>query len=291
MANRKDILVLGARGNVGSAVLASLRRAGRATCDGEVYAGISARGEAVPPGPLRCANLDHTEQLLAAMEGVDRAFVMVPFGDRMSERMQRVIDCARDAGLAFVVRLSGLAAAEDGPSAMARCQGHLDRMLRDSGIDHCILRCNSFMQNFTGMYCPMLRRGRLSLAQGEGRISFVDTADIGEAAARILCAPDQFSASVLDINGPEALTNRGIAAQIAKVSGRDIEYRPLTEERAREGYRRAGLPEWEVELFSELDRFLGGGGAALSGAPLARVLGRTPTPFAEFAQRHRGCWI
>lgn len=289
MTEKVSVLVTGARGQVGSAVLAGLAENGFVTAGNTVFAGVSHADDAVPVA-ARLANLGDRDTLRSALEGVDRAFLMVPFGATMREQGRNFIDCARDSGVRFIVRLSGLAAAPDSASAMGRLQAEVDALLIASGIDYCILRCNSFMQNFAGMYRPMLQRGRLALAQGEGRIAFVDTRDIGRAAANILCDPQPHARTVLDLNGPQALSNSEVVAQISAVTGRDIEYRPISEDKARAGYQRAGLPDWEVDIFASLDRFLAEGGGEGSPDTLARVLGHAPGSFADFCRCDPSRW-
>ncbi|MFV0278233.1 MAG: NmrA family NAD(P)-binding protein [Parahaliea sp.] len=280
------VLVMGAGGNVGSAVLAGLRQSEGSLA---VYAGRSGSGQRSPLD--RPAPFDDRQQLLAALAGVDRTFLMVPFGGRMREWAQRFVDCALAQGVRFIVRLSGLAAAPDSGSAMGRLQAEVDAIVRDSGIDCCILRCNSFMQNFAGMYRLMLLRDRLALAHGEARISFIDTRDIGRAAANILLDPEPYRGAVLDLDGPEALDNHAVARLIGAAVGREVRYTPISEEKACAGYRRIGLPEWEVEVFRSLDRYLREGHAAGGGDTLAAVLGRPPATLADYVSSYRERWL
>ncbi|WP_157976615.1 NmrA family NAD(P)-binding protein [Parahaliea mediterranea] len=290
MAAAPTLLVMGARGQVGSAVLAGLLDDSVNRAEVRVIAAHSG-SRALPAGcDLRCAPLDDSDALLRALEGVDRAFLMVPFGAAMVERGARFVEAARQQGVGFIVRLSGLAAGLDSASAMGRWQGAVDAELIGSGIDYCILRCNSFMQNFAGLYRPMLLRGRLALAQGAGRSCFIDTEGIGRAAATVLLSPAAYSNTVLDLHGPEALDNGQAVAIIGAASGRAIEYRPISEARARAGYQRAGLPDWEVDVFASLDRFLAADGGVGPAATLRQLLGREPTCFSEFSARRAALW-
>ncbi|TXS89516.1 NAD(P)H-binding protein [Parahaliea maris] len=290
MAGHTSALVTGARGKVGAAVLAALADNGFVGAGNQALAGVSRSGGDLS-AVARVANFGDRDGLRQALAGVDRAFLMVPFGGSMRDHGRNFIDCAKDSGVRFVVRLSGLAAGPDSASAMGRLQSEVDAQLIASGIDYCILRCNSFMQNFSGIYQPMVSRGRLALAQGEGRIAFIDTRDIGRAAANILHNPEPYAGKVLDLNGPELLNNAQVAAQISAATGRDIDYVPISEERARAGYQKAGLPDWEVEVFTSLDRFLAVGGGEGSPDTLARVLGRAPRSFGDFCRDYRASWL
>lgn len=281
-------LVFGARGKVGSAVLAGLKMR---SPERTIVAGISGPHGRLPDIEFCETPLDDASRLSKALSGVDRVFLMIPFGTNMTERLQTFTQCARARGVDFVVRLSGLDARVGSPSAMGRLQGALDLQLLNSGIDCCILRCNSFMQNFSGIYRPMLQKGRLALAQGAGQISFIDCRDIGRAAATILANPDDYRGRVLDLNGPEPLSNNDAVAHINRVTGGAVRYEAITEEKARQGYRRAGLPGWEIDVFLSLDRYLREGGGARSSTPLFTLLGKAPTTFAEFALDYKTLWM
>lgn len=288
------LFVSGSSGHVGSAVLRELMLQARPDAGIEIIAGVSGLGHtSEPPTGVhwRLCPYGDRDQMLRALEGVDAAFMMIPFGGQMQGWGRQFVDCARHQGVRFIVRLSGLAASPDSGSAMGRLQGQVDEVLRQSGIDYCILRCNSFMQNFRGMYRPMIQRGTLALAHGEACISFIDTDDIGSVAASILLNPRGHSSATLDLHGPQALSNEEVIRCISGITGRDLRYVPITEEKSARGYRRAKLPDWEVEVFLSLDKYLRDGHGQGSGQLLEQLLGRSAGSFESFARRHKALWV
>jgi hypothetical protein len=52
----------------------------------------------------------------------------------------------------------------------------------------------------------------------------------------------------------------------------------------------AGLPDWVIDRLASLDTMVREGEAAGVSPDLARLLGRTPTGYAEFAREHRAAW-
>lgn len=283
------ILVTGGSGNIGSAVVETLRAAGEGyragVSDAAGHCGVGAGAATV------ACDYRHRPQLMQALRGVDRALLLVPFSRDMVAWGRGFVATATACGVEFIVRVSALGAAPDSPSAMGRLHGRIDSIVADSGIDFCILRCNSFMQNFSGHYAGMIRRGRLLLAQGDARFNFIDTRDIGRVVALVLMAPEAFSGRTFDLHGPQCLSNADAVDLIGRATGKCIEYEPITDEQAAGRLARAGAGEWEQAVLGSLDRCFRAGFAV--GAPdrLEQLLGRSALRFDEFARAYRDHWL
>lgn len=287
--NMTRIFVAGATGNVGSALLRELSARG-ASC----IAGLRSKPDA-PRISARCETrpFDFADASLLepALDGADGLFLMVPFCEPMVEWGRRVVSAARSMRVRFIVRLSGLGAAVDCPSAMGRLHGLIDEAVRESGIDYCVLRCNSFMQNFSGLYRRMIReRGLIQLPEGDAKACFVDTGDIAAVAAAVLSAPARHRNRTYDLSGPEPLANDEAAEILSEVTCRTIRYQPITPEQARKGYAKLGVSPWRIEVLDSLSRFIRAGGAASPSPDVRRVLGREPGSFRAFARTHREVW-
>ncbi len=283
------ILITGSNGNIGSAVIENLRttglalRAGISGVGGQTYAGAGSTAVA--------CNLRDRAQLLQALQGVDRAYLMVPFHRDMVEWGRNFVEAASASGVRFIVRLSALGAAPDSPSAMGRLHGQIDGFIKESGIDFCIVRCNSFMQNFSGHYAGMIRQGRLCLAQGDARFNFIDTRDIARVVAKVILAPEDFAGRTLDLHGPQQLSNYAAVDLISGVTGKRLEYIPLTDEQQARRLSRAGIGEWEQAVLSSLDNCFREGFAVGDPRLLDQLLDRDALSFEAFAQEHRHRWL
>jgi hypothetical protein len=53
----------------------------------------------------------------------------------------------------------------------------------------------------------------------------------------------------------------------------------------------AGMPDWAIDRLASLDTMVREGEAAELSPDLARLLGRAPTGFADFAREHRAAWL
>jgi len=267
--------VTGATGNIGSVVLETL-----AAHEVDVVAGSSSN-----------CDFRDDEQVAKALHGVDSVFLLIPFTEHMVEWGERIVRAAAGAGVRFILRLSGLAATPDSDSAMGRLHGQIDVAVRESGVPYCVLRANAFMQNFSGLYSGMMRNGVVRLPEASARLNFVDTRDIGEAAARILLLPLQHTGKTYDLDGPDALSNADACRIIKDAVGIPLEYRAIPPERANTNYREFGMPEWKIDVLDSLAGFIRDGGAERRSGTLQQLLQRQARTFEQFARDYRSCWI
>lgn len=283
------VLVTGATGNIGSVVLSTL-----AEHEVDVIAGLSGEDRQVgiaPEMPWRVCNFQDEEQLAQGLHGVDSVFLLIPFTEHMVAWGRRFVRVAAGAGVHFILRLSGLAAAIDSESAIGRLHGQIDEAIRDSGVSYCVLRANAFMQNFSGLYSATMRKtGALYLPEDDARLSFIDTRDIGDAAAAILMQPETHVGEVYDLDGPEALNNREAVRIISKAAGTRFEYRPISAAQANASYRDLGISAWKIEVLDSLEAFIRDGHAAHQSGALGDLLGRPPTRFEDFVRDYGHCW-
>ncbi len=290
MNQPRRILITGVTGNIGGATLGLLKGRGL-----ERVAAISggARQLDVTAGiECRVCNYNDERQVAEALQAVDGALLLVPFDENMVTWGTRFVEAARRAGVGFILRISGLAAAPDCPSKMGQLHGLIDAAVRASDVPYCILRCNSFMQNFSGIYSYMIRKkGVLSLPEGDARASLVDTADIAEVAAGILADPSPHFGRTYDLDGPNALSNSDAVNIISSVTGRRIEYRPISAEEARRNYEKLGVSGWRIDVLDSLSRFIRDGHADRSGQTLQKLLRRPPRTFERFSRDNRDCWL
>jgi uncharacterized protein YbjT (DUF2867 family) len=284
------ILVTGAAGRAGSAVIRAFARRGvpvralvRDAARAPELAGLP--GVTVAEGDLR-----DRSALAPALEGVKRALLISSPREEMVDVQIGFIDAARAAGVPHVVKFSGREAGvgfDQDVFRGTRWHGRVERYLERSGLVWTHLRPSQFMQNYlpgsvTGVDAAA---GELVLPIGDTRLSPVDVADVAEIAAGLLTA-DGHENRAYDITGPEALTMTEIVERVSAATGRPFRYVHVTFEEQRRRYTAAGLPPHVVDLFDEQFR-------ERRRTPEARVelaahhtFGVTPTSFADFARAH-----
>ena len=195
------ILVTGATGQVGGALVEELLRRGarvRAMARSEERAdGFAARGvEAV------VADLERPESLPGALEGVGRAFLMSRDDPRQPEMEGAFVGAAVRAGVERIAKLSAQGASAESPVALMRRHAEAELALEGSGLDHTILRPQLYMQNLLRFGPSVAQEGRFAAPMGERRFALVDVRDVARVAAAVLTG-QAHAGKTFVVSGPQ----------------------------------------------------------------------------------------
>ncbi|MFF5205189.1 NmrA family transcriptional regulator [Streptosporangium sp. NPDC000396] len=159
-----------------------------------------------------------------------------------------------------------------------------ERALQESGADWTILRASWFCQNFNEYYLlePVLS-GVVAFPAGNVAEPFVDADDIADVAVAAL-TEDGHAGQVYELTGPRLLTFADAAEEIAKASGRPVQYIPVSPEEYAQALTEHGVPAEEATMLAELfTKVLDGRNAHLEDG-IQRALGRQPRDFADYAR-------
>jgi uncharacterized protein YbjT (DUF2867 family) len=282
--------IIGATGTVGREVSRALLARG---ADLRVGARRSSAVSDVLPGVRDVVQFDFEYGSIdpAVFEGVDAVFFMTPLMDDQVTVSRRVLDTAVRGGVRHVVRLSSRSAGWDQHSALRAWHREIEDATRGSGASWTILRPCSFFQNFIRFQAETIRNmSSIIVPQGDGLISYIDAADIGEAAAECLLRPGVHHEQTYILTGGRAYGVKGIAAEIGRVIGRPLTYISIEETQARDMMLQMGLPDWLVEAGLAVFAHARDGGEAAVDPALTKILGRPATTLSEFVERNRGAW-
>lgn len=146
------------------------------------------------------------------------------------------------------------------------------------------LRSAFFAQNFSEKgFEDFIRSGTVALPAPEVGEPFVDAEDIADVITAAL-TEDGHAGQVYEVTGPRLLTFEQAVAEIAKATGRDIDYHRVTAQEFVAGMTEVGVPEQDAEVFAEIfGTVLDGRNAHLTDG-VQRALGRAPRDFAEYAR-------
>ena len=279
------VLVTGATGTVGSAVVRALTAKGVAVRAG-IHTADKADLVAHPLVEVVTFDPDTPESLRPAMHGIERMFLLTVATENMPDLNARVVDAARDEGVRHIVKLSGLGADDQTTLTLNKIHRAAEKQIEASGIAWTFLRPNSFMQNFTRYYRDVIRaQGAFFLPQGNGRVSHVDVRDVAEIAVKALTEFGH-EGKVYSLTGPAALTNHEVAQHLSKGIGRRISYVNVPDLLATEAMKGMGLSPWLIRALMEVNRMNRDGGAATVTNDVEAVLGRPATSFAQFSTDH-----
>jgi uncharacterized protein YbjT (DUF2867 family) len=160
-----------------------------------------------------------------------------------------------------------------------------ERALQDTGADVTIVRSAWFMQIFSEDYLlDPIQAGEVVLPALDGqRDPFVDTDDIADVAVAALTEPGH-AGQVYELTSPRLLNFPEAIAEIARASGRDIAYVPVSVEEYAAGAAEYGVPAEVVEFLTYLFSDVLGNRPYVTDA-VQRVLGRQPRDFTDYAAR------
>lgn len=279
-----NILITGATGNVGSALLPGLQ------ADASRLIAGSTSGHDIGGVPGRKIDFNSPDQLVAAFAGIDIAFIVIPLHPQMVQMGANVAKAAKSAGIKHLVRVSGAGADPASPYAVGRVQGETDQYLMNSGIPTTLLRPKNFMQNFSNFLTDMIKSGTFYSSQGQGPIPFIDVRDIAAVAAEVLKHPEQHAGQAYVLTGPETLTNRQALDLIGEAIDQTIALVDIPEEAAVKSMRDMGMPEFVVDVMSSLNQVIAAGYVAELTDWVERITGRKPRNFADYAREYASAW-
>ncbi|MFD7730017.1 NAD(P)H-binding protein [Kitasatospora phosalacinea] len=279
------IVVTGATGNVGRPLVSLLAGAGER---------VTAVSRRVPSGGLpegvdhAVADLADFASLGAVLKGADALFLLL--GGELNgpgAPAVELFDLVRAAGVRRVVLLSSqINGTRPGASSHARLR-EFERALRESGLEHTVLRAGGFASNAYAWAEGVRARRTVHAPFADVALPVVDPADLAAVAAAAL-REDGHHGQVYVLTGPEGITPRRQAAVLGEVLGEAVEFVELSREQARAHLARF-MPEEVVD-----------GTLDILGTPLPeeqrpapdveRVLGRPPRSFADWARDARGAF-
>lgn len=291
MSSQNTLLVTGASGHLGRRVLELLLDAGEnrliaTSRTPEKLADLAARGVDV-----RHASFDEPASLTAAFAGANRLLLIstdavgAP-GVREKQHLAAV-QAAIDAGVSHVVYTS-LTSPFDTPITLAPDHAATERALEASQAGYTILRNNLYADGLPRtLEQAKSLGGNLYSAIGDGRAAYVTREDCAQAAAAALASSFE-GRRVLDITGPEALSQPELASIAATVLGQSVTYVPLTADALAGNLAPAGLPEPIVKLIVSFDEAVAQGKLGTVSTDFEALTGRKPTRVADFLAAQAG---
>lgn len=294
----ETILVTGGTGSIGSAFVGMLGADAR-----RPIVRVATRNVDSPAARLLAAmspetvhpvhfDVEDTDSLRAAFEGVTRLFVIAPFVADIGAWHEPIATAAAEAGtVGHIVKSSvtGARAPDSDPPPGRIPSMHFrgEELLRGTGIPTTVVRPTMYMQHFLTVP-PMYTRGedRFHFPIGDARVALLDCRDIAAFAAALLLAQDDIRAEhagrASELTGPAAMGAEDLATILGWVARR-----PFTHVDGEEAFvdraKAVGAPDTVKFIYREA---AGGWFAKVEYPGFEEVTGRTPTSFATFALDH-----
>ncbi|WP_303919661.1 SDR family oxidoreductase [Draconibacterium sediminis] len=270
--------VTGATGQLGQLVVEQLKQK---TAAENIVALVRTPEKAAGLGvEVRAFDYEKPEGLAGALEGIDRLLLISSseIGKR-EQQHKNVIEAAKKAGVSRIVYTSLLHA---DTSSLSLAGEHLasEAALKNSGVEHTILRNGWYSENYTGSIAGALGAGAFVGSAGDGKISSATRADFAEAAAVVL-TNEEHKGKLFELAGDESYTLTDLAAEISKQTGKDIPYNNLPEGEYAKILKSIGLPELFADAIASWDTWASKGDLFDDSKQLSKLIGRPTTPMAD----------
>lgn len=206
--------------------------------------------------------------LPAALDGVSRVLLLSPISERLAEDQIALVDAAKAAGVARIVKISG----SDwtvGTSFSGDAHKRVEDHLAQSGLEYVAVRPNAWLQVSLAAVAAQIKRGEAIAARHGAKVGYVDIRDIADVAISQLLAP-KVAASPLVITGPDSLSIPDIAGLATRIIGKPVGVSSAA----------AGLPPgvegFEAQVVKQFFVVIAQGGASGLTDTVERVLARKP---------------
>jgi NAD(P)H dehydrogenase (quinone) len=275
------IVVTGATGQLGRLVITSLlKKVPASTIVAAVRNVEKAKDLAALGVQVRQADYTQPQSWDAALQGADKVLLISSseIGQRAKQH-QTVIDAAKRAGVKLLAYTSVLHA-DISVLGLAGEHRETEAAIKASGLPAVILRNGWYTENYAIGVPTALSLGAVYGCAGEGRIASAARADYAEAAAVALTSDNQ-AGKTYELAGDSAYTLSEFAAEIARQSGKAINYVNLPEADYKQALLGAGLPEPLAALLADSDTGVSKGALFDDGHQLSKLIGRGTTPLAE----------
>jgi NAD(P)H dehydrogenase (quinone) len=273
------ILVTGATGRLGNAVLRSLVQK-IPTSDVVALARDIEKAEPLAALGIEVRQGDYTDydSLVAAFEGVEKVYLVsaVAFSNRLAQHKNVIIAAGR-AGVRHVVytsiqRINDELAPIEG---VTESDIATERLLEKSGLTYTIIQHPLYANDLPLLIGANAANEGFSSPTGQGRASFATFAELAEAGAALLTQTGYENRTCL-LNAGQTWSFQDIADGLARLTGKPVDYQPISVQAFIAAREAEGWP-------TSVAKFLSGWGSAIekgafdqSSSTLEKLLGRKP---------------
>lgn len=282
------ILVSGAAGKTGLAVIAALAARGEAV---RAFVKNQAQAESIHDAGAVDAVYGDMSDLSAWEQALDGIRAIYHIGPNMHEKEElfglNALQAARRAQLEQFVYHSVLhPQTEAMPHHWHKLR--VEEKILESGLSFTILQPAAYMQNISGGWQRIVEQGVYRVPYPvTTRLSLVHLADVAEVAARVLSEPGHAGATY-QLVGTEPLAQTEVAAQLAASLDRQIRSQEISLEQWREQAEADGMASYTIESLLKMFRYYAQFGFAGNPRVLTWLLGRKPRALADFVRDEAG---
>jgi uncharacterized protein YbjT (DUF2867 family) len=276
------ILVTGAAGKTGRAVIQALSRGGHTiralVHHPEQVQFITALGaQDVVIGDMRLRPV-----MVEALRGIRAIYHICPnMSPDETSIGQIALDAAQDAGVEHFVYHSVLhPQVETMPHHWQKMR--VEAAIFESGLPYTILQPAAYMQNVLAYWDCIVQEGIYAVPYAvETRLSMVDLEDVAAVAALVLTEPGHTGATY-ELASPDLLSQIQVAGVLERHLGQPVRAQSIPLDQWEERARASGMGAFQIQTLLQMFRYYERHGFWGNSNVLAWLLDCPPTTFATF---------
>lgn len=277
------ILVTGASGHLGAAVVANLLKRVPASeivalvRDENKSAALRQQGVNIQIGDYNdIASLDN------AMKGVTKVLLISSTTLTRLGEHSNVVDAAKRANVEQIaytgVTMKGL---ESSPlKTLMISHFQTEDYIKASGLPYTFLRNTLYADMLPFYIGEQVLNTNIIFPAGNGKVPFALREDMAEAAARVLTEPGHLN-KTYHLTGNTLYSFHDIAKTLSDLSGKEITYTDIDPAAYQDRLKQAGAPEMWIQVGASFAASIKNGEFELVYDDLSGLLGREPGPVAD----------
>ena len=226
-------------------------------------------------------SLEDEDAVSAALQGCDRAFLLMANSRQQLELEKSFVDTAVETGVGHIVKMSANGADSHSTALLKRYHGDSEQYIRESGLSYTLVRPNFFMQNMLHVAGSIVEQDKFFMPMRAGQVGIIDVRDVAHFILAVLTSSGH-NGKTYEITGPELLSFHDIASQLSEVMGRGISYIDQPAAEFKSSLLQWVPDDWYVDTVSELFELIAQGSGAILNDEYTRVTGREPTTLRRF---------
>jgi len=230
--NKPVILITGATGNTGSAVVRHMIRSApkdyilRAASHDEAKLKRLFGKET----NLELIRMDFKDKnsVRAALKNVERVWVTAPRPEKSMKRGDRMqwvnefVDEAKQIGSVKLIVFGSSYGADSDTTILGKEFRIGEKKIEQSGIPYCFIRLGPMLDLLLALKEEVINQGVVPMIDPNAKFCPLWSDDVGRVASTVLANPDKFKNKSYLLTGPEPLTNDQKVKILSKVLGRQL---------------------------------------------------------------------
>jgi NAD(P)H dehydrogenase (quinone) len=279
------ILITGATGNLGTAVIKNLLKKLPADQIAALARDMSKAKELKAKNvDIRIGDYNDLSSLNMAMQGAEK-LLFISSNDIIARLSQHrnVVDAAKRANIKHILYTSAaMKNIEDSPLKSAM-EAHFktEDFIKESGLNYTILRNTLYSDNIPMFAGEKAVEAGVFFPAGNGKVAYATRGDLAEATAAILTSPGHEN-KTYTLTGLEGYSFNDIASELSALAGKTVAYTDADPTVFADMLKKSGLPEQAVNFFLMFAASIKHNDFDIIDPSLEKLLGRKPFDLRTF---------